>query len=224
MSKIIITLAALFACIGSYSQVSAIDAFCNKLDSSLVDDKVILHSVRHQEKFPDARCFDYYYIDTVKRTLIKSMYELNFQGDGDFIEFYYKNDEIVKFSIRHRFDGRKLSGSFYFKSHKLIAHVGGEIDGKIAFDVENILETGNSHMANFPEILKSLKLVSQFPAAAKQGLTELRQDNKTSLSTQFLTFGWLYEFLFLHMLTEGYCTASQIFRFCNVAKAETIML
>lgn len=212
MSKLIITLAALFACLASYSQVSAIDAFCNKLDSSLVDDKVILHSVRHPTVFPDARHFDHYYIDTVKKSLLKSMYELNFQGDGDFIEFYYKNAEIVKFSIRHRSGGRKLSGSFYFKSHKLIAHVGGEIDGKIAFDVENILETGNSHMANFPEILKSLKSVSQFPSAAKMGLTELRKDNKTSFSAQLLTFGWLYEFVFLHMLTDGFGAARQIIR------------
>ncbi|RZK23000.1 MAG: hypothetical protein EOO43_08960 [Flavobacterium sp.] len=157
MKQNLLILMALFVSSISFGQNSAIDTFCQKLDSSLVDDHIILHSVRHQTEFQDARYFDHYYIDTSKNTLIKSMYEYNFEGNGEYIEFYYRNSKIVKVTAKHRFDERKLFGRFYFKSDKLIDHIGGEIDGKIAFDIEHILKTGYNYMSNFPVIIKSLK-------------------------------------------------------------------
>ncbi len=166
MKRKLIIFISLFVSAISYGQNLSIDRFCQKLDSSLVDDNIILHSVRHKTDFQDARYFDHYYIDTSKNEVIKSIYEYVFEGNGENIEFYYQNSNIVKIYAKHRFDERKLFGYFYFKSDKLIDHIGGEIDGKIAFDIEHILKTGNSYISNFPAIIKSLKSLTQLPSAA----------------------------------------------------------
>ena len=157
MKHKLIILATLFVSNISIGQNSAIDKFSQKIDNSLAGDNIIRHSVRHETEFPDARHFDHYHIDTSKNRLLKSIYEYNFEGDGEYIEFYYQNSKIVKISVKHRLGERKLFVYFYFKSDKLIDHIGGEIDGKIAFDIEHISKTGNSHMANFPAIIKSVK-------------------------------------------------------------------
>ena len=158
MKHKLIFLIALFVSTNSFGQNSAIDLFCQKLDSSLVDENIILHSVRHRTDFNEAKYFDHYYIDTSKKRIIKCMYEFNFEGDGEYMEFYYQNSKIIKVYAKHHFGGRRVVGNFYFKSDKLIDHTEGEIDGKIAFDLEHILTTGNSYISNFPAINKSLNL------------------------------------------------------------------
>jgi hypothetical protein len=173
MKHKLIILIAVFISTSSFGQKAAIDLFCQKVDSSLVDENIMLHSVQHQTGFKEARYFDHYYIDTSKKSLIKCMYEFNFEGDGQYIEFYYQNSKIIKISAKHRFGERKLAGYFYFKSDNLIDHTGGEINGKIGFDIEHILKTGNSYMSNFPAIIKSLKSLTQLPSVANMRLAAM---------------------------------------------------
>ena len=82
MKHKLLILITIFVSTKSIGQNSLIDLYCQKVDSSLVDENIVLHSVRHPTDFKDAVRFDHYYIDTSKKTLIKCVYEFNFEGDG----------------------------------------------------------------------------------------------------------------------------------------------
>jgi len=142
----------------TFGQKAKIDIFCRMVDSSLINENIILHSVRHKTDFDAANTYDHYYIDTVKGKLVKSIYQFSFEGDGEYLEFYYRGVEIIRINAKQQLDKRKFAGSFYFKSNKLVAHTGGEISpGKIVFDLEKLLKTGNGYMNKLPEIIESLK-------------------------------------------------------------------
>ena len=158
LQKILILIALL---VGheSFGQKNEIDKFSKAVDSSIINHKdIVLHSVRHQTPYDSARYYDYYYIDTSKGILVKSIYEFNFEGDGEYLEFYYSNSEIIKVNAKHKLGERKFAGTFYFKSESLIAQTEGEISSsKIVFDIQQILKTGNGYKNKAMEIIKSIK-------------------------------------------------------------------
>jgi len=158
LQKIIILIALL---VGqeSFAQKNEIDKYSKTVDSFIMNNKdIVLHAVRHQTPYDSARYFDYFYIDTSKDILIKSIYDFNFEGDGEYLEFYYSNSEIIKVNAKHKLDDRKFSGTFYFKSESLIAQTDGEISpGKTVFDIQEILKTGNGYKSDIEEIIKSIK-------------------------------------------------------------------
>lgn len=159
MKALSFALILLVTCIKSFGQTQNIDLYCHKLDSSLISEDIILHSVRRKTDFGEAQFYDQYYIDTSKNILVKSIYEFYFDG-SEFLEFYYFDNKIVKIKAKHDFNDRKFKGEFYFKSDTLVAHTDGEFEpGKIAFHIEQLLKTGNEYVKNSIEIIKSLKAV-----------------------------------------------------------------
>lgn len=158
LQKILIVIALLVR-YESFGQKTEIDKFSKTVDSLIINNKdVVLHTIRHQTPYDSARYFDYYYIDTSKDILIKSIYDFNFEGDGEYLEFYYRNSEIIKVNAKHKLGDRKFAGTFYFKSESLIAQTDGEISpGETVFDIQQILKTGNGYKNETTEIVKSLK-------------------------------------------------------------------
>src|SRR6185503_14730656 len=150
---------ALFTGYNSFGQKAEINMFCEAVDSSIINNKhIVLHIIRHQTGYDSLRYCDRFYIDTSKGILVKTIYEFYFKGDGEYLEFYYRNNEIIKVNARHKLSERKFAGAFYFKSDNLIAHSDGEISpGKIVFDLQQILKTGNGYKNDSIEIIKCLK-------------------------------------------------------------------
>ncbi|RZL05416.1 MAG: hypothetical protein EOO89_26525 [Pedobacter sp.] len=130
-------------------QQAEIDAYCQRIDSTIAAATNIGEFiVRHPSDSDTTRLYDRYFIDTVNLVLLKSIYDGNYYAK-EYIQFYYRDTQLVRTNARHELDDKKYAGVFYYQQGRLItlANEPGTT-GSYAFDISELERTGKQYLRN----------------------------------------------------------------------------
>lgn len=133
----------------AFGQQTEIDSYCQRVDSTITASKNINEFiVRHLSDFDTTRLYDRYFIDTVNLVLLKSIYDGNYYAN-EYIEFYYRDTQLVRINARYELNDRKNAGVFYYEQGNLITSPTGQAtQGNNVFDIVEIERTGKEYLRN----------------------------------------------------------------------------
>ncbi|NTS43989.1 hypothetical protein HRG84_24130 [Flavisolibacter sp. BT320] len=130
-------------------QQTEIDAYCKKIDSTIAAATNIGEFiVSHPSDFDTTRLYDRFFIDTVNLVLLKSIYDGNYYAK-EYIQFYYRDTQLVRINARHELEDKKYEGVFYYQHDSLITSTNEPgTTGNYAFDVRELERTGKQYLQN----------------------------------------------------------------------------
>jgi hypothetical protein len=156
--KFLIYFALSLISLSAFGQQTEIDAFCQKIDSTINGATNIgQFLVRHPSDYDTTRLFERYFIDTVNLVLLKSVYDANYYAK-EYIEFYYRDTQLVRINARHELDDKKYAGVFYYQQGNFIPLLDGPtVTGSYAFDISELVRTGTLYLRNSSGIFDLIK-------------------------------------------------------------------
>lgn len=139
-------------------QQTEVDAYCQRIDSAIAAATNIGEFiVRHPSDFDTTCLYDRYFIDTVNLVLLKSIYDGNYYAK-EFIEFYYRDTQVIRINAHHELGDKKYAGVFYYQRGNLITLPNEPTaTGSNAFDIGELERTGKQYLLNSSGILDLIK-------------------------------------------------------------------
>ncbi|NTS43999.1 hypothetical protein HRG84_24180 [Flavisolibacter sp. BT320] len=130
-------------------QQTEIDQYCQRIDITIAAATNIGEFiVCHPSDFDTTRLYDRYFIDTVNLVLLKCIYDGNYYAK-EYIQFYYRDTQLVRINARHELEDKKYAGVFYYEHGGLITSTNKPgTTGSYAFDVRELERTGKQYLQN----------------------------------------------------------------------------